>query len=151
MHSTAVESYLLVLICRATEQEKFSTRNFDTCQIKRCCDRVRLFRMRRSEQSLSKAFLVCSSSKSERHGKESRGWGAWAPPESLILWLLVVGADRETAVAWPRIALLTFSISDLLFGFGGHCKATTLGVVTCDETSSVLICPWQGLNFLWAT
>ena len=35
----------------------------------------------------------------------------------------------------------------MLFGFGGHCKATTLGVVTCDETSSVLICPWQGLNF----
>jgi hypothetical protein len=33
-----------------------------------------------------------------------------------------------------------------MFGFGGHCKATTLGVVTCNETSSVLICPRQGLT-----
>jgi hypothetical protein len=42
MHYAAVESYLL--ICNAIEQEKFfSTRNFDTCQTKGRCSRVRLF------------------------------------------------------------------------------------------------------------
>jgi hypothetical protein len=65
MHSATVESYLL--ICSAIEQEKFSTRKFDTCQTKRCCCRVRIFRKKRSEQGLTKAFLYvrCSNLKGE--------------------------------------------------------------------------------------
>jgi hypothetical protein len=55
MHSATVESYLL--ICSAIEQEKVSTRKFDTCQTKWCCGRVRVFRKKRSEQGLTEALL----------------------------------------------------------------------------------------------
>ena len=60
----------------------------------------------------------------------------WAVP-GVLQW-------RDHALLFSRFR---FRFAICLFGSGGHCKAATLGVVTCDETSSVLICPWQGLTF----
>ena len=83
MHSATVESYLSICNAKRTRETTSSTREFDTCQTKRCCSRVPYFRRSNGVRPYEGFLSVrCSNL------KENRGWGARQSTARIFEFLL---------------------------------------------------------------